>query len=112
MARRKFTPEEIEKTVESMNSISRAEVSPFFYTRVQARVDNASPSSASAWQVMMKPAVSLITLLLLLILNIAAIRYYTKASEQPVSETTSPIQKFANEYDLGTNSVYTDKTTK
>jgi hypothetical protein len=112
MERRKFTPEEIEKIVESMNSISRAEISPFFYTRLQAKIDNASPPAVSVWQVMMKPAVSLATLSLLLILNIAAIRYYTKASKQPVSETTSPIQKFADEYGLGTNSVYTDKTTK
>ncbi len=109
MERRKFTQEEIEKIVQSMDGLSRAEISPFFYTRLQARIDNAPPSN-TIWSVIMKPAVSLVTLSLLLILNIAAIRYYSTTSKQTTSEKFSPIQKFAEEYDLSASPAYNDKT--
>lgn len=110
MQRRKFTQEEIEKIEHSMDGLSRAEISPFFYTRLQAKIDHASLPSGTIWSVIMKPAVSLVTLSLLLILNIAAIRYYSKKPKQSVSETSSPIQKFAEEYDLSASSMYNDKT--
>ena len=111
MEQRKFTQEEIEKIMESTEGIGRAQLSPFFYTRVQAKIDNRlSSPSIGFWQVVTRPAVSLVTLSLLLVLNIAAISYYSKSSQQPVSENNSGIQKFAEEYNLGTSTVYTDKT--
>jgi len=110
MERRKFTQEEIEKIVQSMDGVNRAEIAPFFYTRLQAKIDSASSPSNTIWSVIMKPAVSLVTLSLLLILNIAAIRYYSKTSKQTTSEKSSPIQKFAEEYDLSASPAYNDKT--
>jgi hypothetical protein len=110
MDRGKFTQEEIEKIMQSTDAISRAEPAPFFYTRLQAKIDSGRSSSNGFWLLVTKPAVSLISLSLLLILNIAAISYYSKSSQQPAVENSSAIQKFAEEYDLGTSSVYNDKT--
>jgi hypothetical protein len=110
MERGKFTQEEIEKIIQSTDAISKAEPAPFFYTRLQAKIANSSSSSNGFWLVVTKPAVSLVSLSLLLILNIAAVSYYSKSSQQPAAENSSAIQRFAEEYDLGTSSVYNDKT--
>jgi len=115
MEQRKFTHEEMEKITESIDGISRAEMPPFFYTRLQAKLEKSSSPANSFWMVVTKPAVSFVTLSLLVVLNIAAISHYIKTSkqEQPVTqESSTGIQKFAQEYELSESSVYTDKTNK
>ena len=102
----------IEKTLQSIDGISKAEMPPFFYTRLQAKLEKKQAVSNAFWLVLGKPAVSLVTLSLLVVLNIAAIRYFTKSSKQTVTEQSSGIQKFAQEYNLTTSSVYTDKTNR
>ena len=104
---------EIEKTLQSIDGISRAEMPPFFYTRLQAKIEKRATLHTPFWMVITKPAVSLVTLSLLVILNIAAISYFMRSSKQTVTqEPASGIQKFAQEYDLDASSVYTHKTTK
>ena len=111
MEHRKFTHEEIEKIVESMDGIGRAEMPPFFYTRLQAKLDNTS-SSNNFWVVITRPAFSLITLSLLVVLNVAAITYFIKTPKKTMSHEASGIQTFAQEYDLTVSTVYNDKPTK
>ncbi len=111
MQHRKSTLEEIEKTLQSIDGISRADMPPFFYTRLQAKLDNTS-SSNNFWMVITRPAVSLVTLSLLVILNIAAITYFIKSPKKSGQLESSGIQTFAQEYDLTVSSVYNDKTTK
>ena len=111
MEQENFTQSDaIEKTLQSIDGISKAEMPPFFYTRLQARLEKKQVLPAAFWQVFGKPAVSLVTLTLLVVLNVAAIRYFTKLSKQTVTEQRSGIQKFAQEYNLGASSVYADKT--
>ncbi len=115
MEQRKFTHEEIEKITESIDGISRAEMPPFFYTRLQAKLEKSPAPANSFWMIITKPAVSFVTLFLLVVLNITAINHYIKTSsqEQPVTQgTATDIQKFAQEYELSESSVYTDKTNK
>lgn len=112
MEQRKFTQEEIEKTIQSIDGISRADMPPFFYTRLQAKLEQQPSLWNTLWSVITKPAVSLVTLSLLVVLNIAAISYYSKSSKQTVSQESSGIQTFAQEYDLSSSSVYNDKTNR
>ncbi len=107
----KSTHEEIESTLKSLDGISRADMPPFFYTRLQARLDKREASPNGFWMILTKPAVSLITLSLLAVLNIAAISYYIRSSAKTTSQETTGIQKLVQEYDLDANSVYNDKTT-
>jgi len=103
-------PEELEQILNSLNGINRAEMPPFFYTRLQAQLDKKSRDAGYFWSLLTKPAVSLGTLFLLLILNIAVIRTYLHtASSAPVQETTG-LQTFADEYGLGTSTVYNEKS--
>ena len=113
MESRKSTLEEIESTLQSIDGISRADMPPFFYTRLQAKLEKRSAIHTPFWMVLTRPVVSLVTLSLLVILNVAAISYYMRSSSQNVTEeSVSGIQKFAQEYDLDASSVYTNKTAK
>ncbi|MEO8173590.1 MAG: hypothetical protein ABI581_10925 [Sediminibacterium sp.] len=111
MESRKSTREEIEKTIESIDGISRADMPPFFYTRLQAKLNNHIDSPNNFWAMVTRPAVSLVTLSLLVVLNVAAISYYLKSSKKTTSQTSTGIEAFAQEYDLATSSAYHTKTT-
>jgi hypothetical protein len=100
----------IAETLESLQGISRAEAPAFFYTRLQGRLQKGF-SRENAWSWVSKPAFSIATLVLLVVLNIAAIAGYLKKGQQTV-EQTSGIQGFAKEYDLDASSVYGEKTSR
>jgi hypothetical protein len=106
----KSTHEEIESTLQSLDGIGRADMPPFFYTRLQAQLDKRTASPNKFWIIITKPAVSLVTLSLLVVLNVAAISYYMKSSKKNVSHTSTGIEAFAQEYDLA-SSAYNNKTT-
>ena len=89
--------------------MQRAEMPPYFYTRLKAAIDNENPSAGNAWSWLLKPAVSLVALSFLLLLNIAAIRY-AKQHNAISAETTNPIGSFAEEYNLGTTTLYDAKS--
>ena len=113
MKSHKSTQHQIEETLNSLDGISRADMPPFFYTRLQSRLHNPSQSPHSFWLLVTKPSVFLVTLSLLVILNIGAINYFIKNNRQPVSAETTGIQNFAQEYNLtGATSIYNDKTTR
>lgn len=112
MEPKKFTQQNIDEILNSIDGINRAELSPFFYTRVEANLHNHSATVGSFWSIITRPAVSIATFSLLLVLNIVAISHFVKKDQQPVSTEAGSIQGFAQEYDLTTHSVYTDKTTR
>lgn len=107
----KSTREEIERILQSIDGISRAEMPPFFYTRLQAKLDKRIAAPNHFWMVLTKPAISLVTLSLLVILNIAMISNYIQSSKKAVTQQSTGIEKFAQEYGLDAPSVYNDKTT-
>ncbi len=102
-------PEELEQVLNSINDISRAEMPPFFYTRLQAKLNKQNQGTGYFWSVLTRPAVSLGTLSLLLILNVAAIRSYLHASSSNEGKATTGLQTFADEYGLGTATIYNEK---
>jgi hypothetical protein len=105
--------EQIGKTLASIDNISKADAPPFFYTRLQAQLDKRT-APATPFRIMgTRPAFSLAALSLLVILNVAAIRSYLHAgkTETNSQQATSGIQSFADTYNLGGSSVFTDKTT-
>lgn len=105
-------PEELEQILNSLNGISRAEMPPFFYTRLQVQLDKKTKNAGVFWSLLSRPAVSLGTLSLLLVLNVAAIRSYLHTQPSaPVQETTG-LQTFADEYGLGTSTVYNEKSNR
>ncbi len=95
----------VEETLASINNMNRAEAPPFFFTRLQARLEK---TATVKWRFLVnKPVLSLAMFTLLLLLNMLAIDLYSK-KEQPAAAETG-IQKFAQEYNLSESSVYHDK---
>lgn len=104
--------DKIEVALHSIDGIKRAEVPPFFYTRLQARLTNQHANTW--WQqlflISTKPTFCVITLSLFILLNITAITTIIKDKKQALTTPESTtIQSFAQEYNLSTTTVYTYK---
>lgn len=103
----------IEDILDSLNGISRAESPPFFYTRLQARLQRQKQSSMMGQIIrfLTQPVFALSTLSLFVLLNMYAITSMVKIKKQSVagqSNTEASIQSFAQEYDLSVSTLYND----
>lgn len=104
--------EKVEATLNSFDNISQAEMRPFFYTRLMAKMEQQK--APAWWQIWLmsltKPAFAVVTLSLFAVLNITAITITLKDNQQSnnTSESTT-IQGFAQEYNLSVSTVYNDK---
>jgi hypothetical protein len=96
----------IDDILQSLDSLQRAEPQPFFYTRLQAKLENRP--AEKTWEWLSKPVFSLATLLLLLVLNIAVISSYL-STKTAVTQPSTDIERFAKEYNLDGSSAYNDK---
>jgi len=97
----------------SINGIARAEAPPFFYTRLQARLQRQEESPSVPWFIglLTKPVFSVATLSLFVLLNLLAIKSMSK--ERKEMPTTSPsadasLKNFEQEYDLSVSTLYGD----
>ncbi len=107
--------EQVDAALHSIDTLSRAEIPPFFYTRLQARLDKQHVPTW--WQLLLmwltKPAFAVVTLSLFVVLNITAITITLKDKQQSNTSTESTtMQGFAQEYNLSISTVYNDKTDK
>lgn len=66
---------EVQKTLESLDTISRATPKPFFFTRLEANLEQGSSKSGRIFDVLIQPkyALSTAALLLLAVLNVTFI---------------------------------------
>jgi hypothetical protein len=107
-----YTQEKVEATLSSIDNLSQAELRPFFYTRLMAKmVQQKTPDWWQIWLISLtKPAFAVVTLSLFAVLNITAITITLKDNQQSnnTSESTT-IQGFAQEYNLSVSNVYNDK---
>ena len=61
---------EVERTMESLEGLKRAETAPFFYTRLMARLERTEANAWNRWmEFLSRPAVSLGLLLVFLLMN-------------------------------------------
>ena len=95
-----------EQTLNSLAGIQRAEAPAFFYTRLMAKIDAGQVGRSGS--IFFRPVFSLVTLLLLLVLNIGAITYFMRSVDQPVQEENG-IQSLASEMSRDLSTVYTEK---
>lgn len=111
MKKDSFNTEETEAILNSLDGMHRAEMPAFFFTRLQARLDQQAEQGSGFWKLVTKPAVSLVTLSLLLLINIAAINGYLKTQQHSnTSQVNTGIEGFAQEYSLDQTAIYNEKT--
>ena len=61
---------EVDQILESLDGLKRAETTPFFYTRLMARLDNTPVGVWNQWMAFIaRPAVSLGLLFIFLVMN-------------------------------------------
>jgi len=105
--KKKHHQEETAATLRSLDGAGRAGAGEFFFTRLQARLQQ---KGSSAWERVTgwiaRPSIAIIGLCIILLLNsIIVIRQF----ESPVSGTDqATLQAFADEYKLQVPTVYDD----
>jgi hypothetical protein len=81
--------EEVRKTLSSLDSIQKAELKPFLYTRIRAKMEAASAAPIKQFE--LKPAfvrIGMATLVLLLVFNFVTATLFIGTDSAAVSETT------------------------
>jgi len=106
MKNRENINQEIEATLNSLNGLSRAEVSPFFYTRIEARLQRQSAVVADSFiqRLINRPVFAVSVLTVFLVLNILAIKGISSVNH--TQRSASELQNFATEYNMNTTSLY------
>ena len=96
------SPENISQVLASIEGIQRAEVSPFFYTRLVTRLNNAR---ASYWEkislVLSRPSVAFLCVSLVILLNLFAVFSHTRTLNAYQPDIVS-----SDDYTLVSNSNY------
>jgi hypothetical protein len=94
---------EIETTLNSLDIINRAEVSPYFFTRLESKLQPAKSGFAT---LLHRPAIAVTILAVFFVLNIMAIKGLTSSNAS--ANRSDSLQGFAAEYNLNTTTVYTN----
>ena len=94
----------VEEALNSLDDMQRAEPRPFFFTRLQQKLQNRKKSYWNELQLFIaRPIVALTGVILLIILNISLI-ITKEESAVPVNEQEE--QAFADEYSLTPTTIY------
>ena len=99
---------EIEATLNSLDNMGRAEASPYFYTKLEARLQQrkAPVTEGFLQRILNNPAVAVSMLTVFLILNIIAIKGISSVNDAARAKAPGSLQNFATEYNMNTGSVY------
>ena len=87
----------INQALNSLEGIESAEVKSFFYTRLQARMENEIAPSYGRFSILANLKLSLAMLAIFFVFNLTSIVFLTE-SQDIDSTTTSAIDEFSKEY--------------
>ena len=96
----------IENTLSSIDVMHRAEMPPFFQTRLMARLSNEAEIGNSNWWVVRKPVWVIAVLAVLFIINTVMLTQENQSINSLNKKTESNLQGFASEYNLSSTINY------
>lgn len=96
----------IENTLNSFDGMHRAEMPPFFQTRLMARLSKKYEINNTNWFAVQKPIWIIAVLVALLIVNTAMLMQESKSANAINKKTESTLQGFASEYNLSSTINY------
>lgn len=100
MNRKQKIEQEIEKTLEQFEQAERLPGNPYFYTRVQARLDESEPAKRKTLiPAVLKP----VFLGLLVSLNVLTAVYFLSGNSTQTADRSDLLSEFAREYGLEEN---------
>ncbi|UYQ94362.1 hypothetical protein MKQ68_04570 [Chitinophaga horti] len=111
MRKRKDIEQEIDAVLNSMDGSERATPGDFFYTRLQARMQQERPGLLERLAgFMSRPSVAITGIAVILLINGATMlkQWYTA----PARQDQVALQAFAEEYSLGVVTFYEDEKTE
>jgi hypothetical protein len=104
MSSKKSIQEEVEKTLNSLEGIQRAAVSPYVFTRIKAGLDKEEKSFwGSALSVISRPSVAVPAIVLTILINTAI---FFEFKSEKIQTPPDEEQAFASEYNLSDNTIY------
>lgn len=98
MKKQEHISEEVEKTLNSLDNWQPVKTDPFFYTRLQARMQKRQEEHKWAWffdSALLKPALAVA----IVAINVVTLIHYSNQTSQAVSRDEA-IESFTNEYAL------------
>ena len=99
MTQKEKIQQEIEKTLESLNGMKRAEANPFLFTRIQARMQRKAGWWDRTFSFASKPLFALAILALVMAMNGWSYFGNTTPAETLVTDTeTTSLPEFEREY--------------
>ena len=101
----------IEQILNSLDDNQRVKVPEFFYTRLKARMERElghENTNNKFW--ILRPVYALVTLVVVLVVNIAVILKGDQATDNNSNGDTETAQSIAAEYSLNDNNVMYDLT--
>jgi hypothetical protein len=101
----------IEQILNSLDGNQRAEVPEFFFTRLKARMERElgqKNTNNKSW--ILRPAYALVTVVVILVINIAVILNGEQATDNNSNGDTETAQSIAAEYSLNDNNIIYDLT--
>lgn len=107
MEKRRDIENEVERTLNSLDGAQRAEPAEFFFTRLQARMQQSTVGDA--WErfigVITRPSIAITGVVLILAVN-AGLAFMQLKPAQERTEQAMLQQAFADEYQLGIATFY------
>ncbi len=97
--------QDIENILNSFDGMQRAEVRPFFHTRVMARLEKET-AVENSWMPVRKPVWVIAVLSFLFLTNVYLIIQQVKQTKTTPAGETSSLQSFASEYHLNSTTNY------
>ena len=97
-------PEEVDKTLDSLDGIQRASANPFLFTRIQARLQKEEKNFWSqAFAFISRPAIAFSGVAIAIIINVVVL---FESRSESLGNIQDEEQVFASEYNLSTNTIY------
>ncbi len=93
----------VDETMSSLDNMHRAEMPPFFQTRLMARVEKANELESN-WLTVRKPVLVIAVLAVLLLMNTVLLTQQTNGSTKNNAFENQSLQGFASEYQLSVTS--------
>ena len=93
------------RILNSFDGIQPAELPPYFYTRLMARMQNEITDKKEPF-FLLRPAFLTLSLSLLLIINIIFLTQFDTSHKTKQINKEATIESFSEAYDLNTTSVY------
>jgi hypothetical protein len=99
-----FIQDKIDATLRSVDNIERAVPSPFFYTKVLAKITNTQPAVWEKWSAFfLRPTIAFATICLVIVINAFVIYSNITGS---FSLNDQPDLTLTDEYSMATTSLY------